>query len=394
MTGISNPPQTVLGYRKDGRPIRVIAGGDDTATPSPVPTAGVSPSPQPTSATINGHQFVAPASSGGSSSDSLYGTGAWGSKKINIGAFPPVVAQALANTDVMKAVIKAGGDGSQMTGAQLAQALASIKDKGAVAQIQQLLFYSGFYTNGTTLADLQLGTFGDKDTAALANSVVTAGRTDQPLGTYLQTSMQIGVAQGVINRSSGVGITPINTPAPVDEDYALRNAAHTLLGREPSATDLAGFRAYFDQAYQAGQKQAQKDAAAQTAANMPDATTLGGAMARMGVANPETGLLMGAPAELGKVGGQFTSANAAQREDTINTTDFNTQQTQDKNTLAQFNTANEAAGQVPTITMAPNVNDAASAYLQSHDSGAVQTQNALGAYAQILAFIKGDGSIQ
>lgn len=362
-----------------------------------------SPSPEtsPQAATLGGVTFQAPASGGGSS-DSLYGTGAWGSQNINMSGLPIVVVQALA---------QAGVDTSQpVKGADVAKALAQIHDPAAIAQLQQLLFYSGFYTNGTTLADLQLGSFGNKDTAALGNAVQTAGRTDQPLGTYLTARASTGAAQGVINQSSGVGITPITAPSQDTEDYALRSAAQSLLGREPSPADLAGFRAYFDQAYEQGQKQAQQAAAQQQAANMPDATTLGGAMTRLGVANPATGVPLGDAAEAppatfartvspgmraapGSTNADTMATGLPPADNSAGVAAFNTQRAADVNTLNQFNAANTTAGQTPVVQGAPDVTAAAQAYLQAHDQGAIQTQNAISAYGQILKFIQGNGAI-
>lgn len=339
---------------------------------------------------------------GGGSGGDLYGLGAWGSQTIDTSGFPTAIVVALKQAGI--------NTNEPVKADDLAKALGSIKDPNAIAQLQQMLFLSGFYSQGTTLADLQLGRFGDKDTQALANSIVTAGKTNQSLGSYLTVGAQTGFAQGVINKASGVGVTPIYSTSPTDEDYALRNAAHSILDREPTQDELDGFRSVFDQAYMAGQKQAQQLQSQQSAAQLPDAATLGGALARTGQINPDTGLPITDAAEQpaqtiprSATPGMRVNPNST-NADTMSTGlgpadnpafgKFEAQRQQDLALLGQVGGAAEANNAVPTITKPPDINAAAEQYLRDNDAGEIRTQNALSAYAQILNFIKGDGSIQ
>lgn len=346
------------------------------------PQTSASPSPAPTDASVLGGdvQAVAPTGSG-SGSGSLYGLGAWKDQTIDVQGFPAQIVSALS---------KAGVDTSKPVNAEdLAKALASIHDVNAVAQLQQMLFYSGFYSNGTSLADLQLGRFGDKDVAALANSIRSAGQTSSQLGAYLTTSANTGYAQGKINQAAGVGVTPIKQISPLDEDAALRTAAHNLLGREPSAQDLAGFRAYYDQAYTAGQKAVvalqQKD----TTAGLPDAATLGGAMGRQGLgfsdaAEAPPAMLHDAPAPSQARNPDFSGPNPALPL-------YRQQRQQDLGVLGQVNSVGTANSAPPTLTDAPNVGTAAEQYLRDHEAGAIGQQDVLSKYADILKSFIGNG---
>lgn len=374
------PAQTIVGWRKDGRPIRVIAGGDNTASASPSPQAQASPS----TVSVGGFNFTAPTGNGsGNTNPDLYGLGAWRDQSIDVSGFPSSIVALLS---------KNGIDTSKPVKAQdIAQALENIQDPQAVAQLQQILYWSGMYGNSVKLSDLTLGQWSKDDTNALASAITTAGRSASALGTYLTTAANTGYAQGMINQASGLGSTPITEPPVAEEDAALRTAAHTLLGREPSQSDLAGFRAYYDQVYAAGQKDALKlQAQQQQTASQSSATQLGGALGRLGrgftdanQAPPPT--VTGLPAsqqrnpDFASQPALFSPANPALGQ-------FQAQQQQDAslvNSLGQADT--------PVLRSAPSVSTAAEDYLRQAEAPAVGQQNVATRYATLLNILTGTG---
>lgn len=340
------------------------------------------------STNVLGFPVVAPGSSSNTTPD-LYGLGAWQDQPINITGFPAAVVSALSNAGI--------STDQPMKASDIAHALESLKDHQAVSQMQQLLFYAGFYPSGTKLSDLQLGRFTQPDTDAFKNAIITAGRTSQALGSYLSTAASTGFSQGVINQAATVGVTPIKQVNPIDEDTALRNAAHTILGREPDQEDLAGFRAFFDQVYTKGQKDALALQAQQTAQGLPSADQLGGAVLRQGVVNPATGLPFGdaneaPPANLSPVGlpgsqgrnPDFAGPNPAYAA-------YGQQQQQDSTTLGSVNDALTSGQQTPTLVDAPNINSAAEDYIRTHDAPAAAQQNLATKYRTLLSIIGGNG---
>ena len=356
---------------------------------------------------------------GGSGSGSLYNLGAWKDQNINISGFPRPVVAALAN---------AGLDTSKpQTAETVAAALSKVTDAQTVAQLQQMLFYGGFYSNGVKLSDLQLGSFSTEDETALKNLVLAGGQSGQSLGTYLTTRAATGYAQGnylnqlesaMSSASSGMIYNPItgsytpasqtfvNKPSQAQEDAAIQAAAQKLLGHLPSQDDIAGFRAYWDQAYESGQKSAIKTQLAQQQAaasiNLPNASDLGGALQRTGgipfldrdSAPQQT--FPGLPAS------QERNPDFAGQPNMFNVPNpaygaYQKQYAADQGLLGQVNAAGDQLSGTngPISVQEPgSIGDAAMAYLQQHDPGAIQTQNAISAYGDLLNFIKGDGSIK
>lgn len=358
--------------------------GNQKASPSPSPQAQAS-QPTTTVSLPMGINIQVP-SGGGSSTSSLYGLGGWAAQTIDVTGFPSQVAVPL-----IQALQQAGVDTTGPIKAEdVAKALSSLKDTQAVARLQQLLFYSGFYTSGTQLNDLQLGSFGDKDVAALKNAVITAGQTSQQLGAYLSVRANTGMAQGMVNQAAGVGVKPIVQPSPSDLDAALRTAAHNILGHEPSAADLAGFRAVYDQAYTDGQRQANALAGNQTANGLPSADELGGAIGRLGLGltdqsetPPATLYPHNLPASQGR-NPDFTGPNPALPT-------FQAQYQQDQNTYNQYANAANQNGVSPVLTDAANPENAAEDYLRQHDAAQVAQQNLATKYQTLLSILGGSG---
>lgn len=368
------------------------------------PTAAV-----PSTANVGGITLTAPT--GGTSTTSPYGlSDKWGSTQIDISGFPIAIVQALSQAGLDTSV--------KQTGDAVAAALSKIKNTAVVNQVQQMLFFGGFYPNSiTNLTQLQLGKFQSQDVSALGNLIQTGGQTGQPLGSYLVASANYGQAQGTINKIAGVGITPIPIPADASIDAALKAAASSELGRDPSPQLLAGFRAMYDQLVIAASKQAaalQAKQTAQTAALSQDPNAVGAAAGRLGLPgyfgdpqeqppNPGSmqtpwqtltsgpGGVMGPGPNGYQVPGtqadnQVSAQQAAQAA-------YQQQHTADQNTVAQFTGAGAGvlANSQPTITAAPSLTDAADQYLQQNDAPDVAAQKNTEVTKSLYSILTGKG---
>jgi hypothetical protein len=364
-----------------------MSGGSTSGTP-------------PTSANLGGITLTVPAG-GTSSTTSPYGlTDGWGTQPINLSGFPATIVADLA---------KAGLDTSQpQPGNVVAAAIAKLPSADTQL-IQQMLYYGGWYTGISNITDLHLGSFQDKDIAALKNLIQTGGQTGQPLGSYLVASANYGQAQGTINQVAGVGVKPIPIPADVDVDTALRAAAEKELGHDPSPELLAGFRAMYDQMLVTASKQAQALAAQSTATNLGDPEQIGAAAGRLGLsgyfgdaaqAPPMPGANGGsAPTQAdarasqlpGTLGTTQADSNESQIEDNYNA--YQQQHAADQNTVNQFQSAanSNLAGATPTLTSAPDINDAAEQYIQQNDAAGVGQQDTVSKYSTLLSILSGGG---
>lgn len=356
----------------------------------------------PTTANLgNGITLQVPTSTSAASSTSPLGlTDGWGTALINLSGFPLGVMQALS---------QAGLDTSQpQPGNVIAQALAKLP-RAQVNQVQQMLFYGGFYTGVSNITQLQLGRFQGPDVAALKSLVQTAGQTGQPVGSYLVSAANYGQAQGTLNQVAGVGVKPIPLPADVDVDTALRASAEQLLHHAPNADDLAAFRGMYDQMLVSASKQAQA-LAAQNTALAGDPEALGAAAGRLGLpgyfgdaaeAPPAPGsgamqspwqtLTSGARGVMGPAANGYrvpgTQADAQEFGQEQASSAYAQQQAADQNTVSQFNTAANTAiaGSEPTLKSAPNINNAADQFIQDRYGQQIAQQGAVGAYNELLA---------
>lgn len=355
---------------------------------------------------IPGLPTAIPPSSSASATSPLGLTDGWGTALINLSGFP---------LGVMQALTQAGLDTSQpQPGNVIAQALAKLP-RAQVQQVQQMLYYGGFYTGVTNITQLQLGRFQASDITALKSLVQTAGQTGQPIGSYLVGAANYGQAQGTLNQVAGVGVKPIPLPADVDVDTALRASAQSLLGHPPSADDLAAFRGIYDQMLVSASKQAQALAAQNTALS-GDPEALGAAAGRLGepgyfgdptqappapgsgsMQSPWQTLTSGARGVMGPAANGYqvpgTQADAQEFGQEQASSAYQQQQTADQNTVSQFNTAANTAiaGSEPTLQSAPNINNAADQFLQDRYGSQIANQSALTKYAQVLSFMRGTG---
>ena len=377
-----------------------------------------SPSASPQATSGPGGLPLPVVPSGGSGSGSLYNLGAWKNQNIDISGFPlPVVA----------ALSKAGLDTSKpQTAETVAAALSKVNDPQTVAQLQQMLFYGGFYNNGVKLSDLQLGSFSTDDETALKNLVLAGGQSGQSLGTYLTTRAATGYAQGSVlnplqsaasSASNGMVYNPvtgtytpasqtfINKPSQAEEDAAIQAAAQKILGHLPSQDDIAGFRAYWDQAYESGQKSAIKAQLAQQQAaasvNLPSASDLGGALQRTG----RIPFLAGnsAPQETvpGLPGSQLRNPDFAGQSQMFDPTNpaytaYQQQNGADLGLLGQVNSAGDqiagAMGQGPVTIQEPgSISTAAEQYLMQNDAAQAGAQNTASKYGTLLKILSGSG---
>lgn len=276
------------------------------------------------------------------------------------------------------------------TSASFAKALAGVHNPALVSSIQQMLFYAGAYPSSvTSLSQLPLGSFTAPDATALTKTVTDAGSLGQTFGTYLNQSANVGKAQGVLTTITGAGKTPVALPNGIDEDAVLKSQAQSILGHDPDASDLAAFRAFYNQAVLQGSKQAQQAAAQQQAQGLPDTDTLATAIgdAQNPLAKPATPL---PPPMLAKPGTELpgTSANSAQQQAAAG---YYNQTTTDANALGAVNAAGAQAdnGQPSTYTSAPDMSAAADSFLQSRYGGEIAQTSALGKYAQIYNAMAG-----
>lgn len=136
------------------------------------------------------------------------------------------------------------------------------------------------------------------------------------------------------NPPSGGSVAVSN---PLEEDTALRDAAQRLLGHQPNAQQLEGFRPY----YEALTKQPTSLAATSSPTSSFDST------------NPST-----APSATGNT---FGSA--------------------------------PVIGSDATVTAPPSLDTAAEQYLRENDAAEIGTQRTMEMYRKLLDFIKGDGTI-
>lgn len=195
------------------------------------------------SANVGGISLVAPT--GGTGTD-VFGLGtAVAGAKVDISGLPGMIQAQILGQKVPINTIQ-----------DLMTALAHIKDPATVAYLQQLLYYAGKYSSTTTMGEAQSGIMDDATVSALKTLATTTAQTNAPFGTYLTQAANFGKATGDINAAAGVGkqVLGIAHPSTIDADSALRSTAQQLLGHDPSAQDYAGFRAFYDQVYTAGQK--------------------------------------------------------------------------------------------------------------------------------------------
>lgn len=374
--------------------------------------SGGSTSGTPTTADLgNGIVLTAPTSS--SSTASPYGiTNGWGTTKIDLTGFPLAVMQALS---------KAGLDTSQpQPGDAIAAALAKIPDRAVVNQLQQMLFYGGFYASSVTnLTKLQLGKFGPEDVSALKNLVQTGGQTGQPLGSYLVGAANYGQAQGTINKVAGVGVTPIPIPADASIDAALKASAANLIGHDPSTEQLSEFRGIYDKLVVSASKQAaalQAKATAQTTALSQDPEAVGAAAGRLGLPgyfgdsteqpptpgngamqSPWQTLISGQRGVMGPSANGYqvpgTQADAQESGQEQAASAYAQQQSADQNTVTQFtNAAGSAlANSQPTVVSAPSLGDAADQFLAQQDAPDVAAQKNTEVTKSLLSILAGKG---
>lgn len=321
--------------------------------------------------------FTIPAG-GGSSTSSVYGSGAWLSTPVDITGWPDAAMTATIVNELKAEGVNVTG---QVTGQQLAKAIAQLShgdaaQRAVVAQVQQMLWYSGAYPSTVkSFTDLQPGTFSDADTKALASMITSAQQTGVPFGSYLNSSANYGQANGAIQAAQGSAATVIQPPNQITENAALYNAAQKLLGENPSPEQLANFQAYYTQVWLDGQKKAvlaQQQGAAGT--NLPDAATLGQALSDQ--KNPPTAptgsmlqagqqRMIGQDAQAGQAG---TAAGQA----------FNARMASDQTALGQMDSAAnnlEQTGGVASVTAPPDVSNAAEDWLRQNDTSAVQAHD-------------------
>lgn len=259
-------------------------------------------------------------------------------------------------------------------------ALSHIRDPATVAYLQQLLQWSGMYPTTTTMGEAQSGIMDDGTIAALKKMVTTTAQNGSAFGTYLVQSANFGKATGDIANAAGAAKAPIGIahPSTIDSDYALKQTAQTLLGHDPTAADYAGFRAFYDQVYTAGQK-AQLEAQNQ--------------------ANAAAGVY-GDPRTL-------ASAYGVQQQQPLPPYTDQTAQTAENNQTQNdaLRSDQAAAGQyvsslgltanqgqpVVNYSTEPSATAAASQYLQQNEAPAIGANNAANKYGTLLGILGGKG---
>lgn len=367
---ISFPPQVIVGYRKDGRPIRVIAGGDKTAPASPSPSA---------QASVNDYLSQIQGALGGSSGTDLYGLGQWKDQPIDPSGFPPQVVLLLQQAGINTA--------QQMTAAQLAAAIAKSGSPTLISTIQNMLFYAGAYGSAKTLNEAtQVGIFGPSDTKALTNTIIAAGQSGAPYGTYLTASANYGKANGILANITGAGQNPIGQASRADTDPVLRAAADSLFGHDPTPDEYARFQAFYNQKI-LQEARAQTEPSADQ--NLPSPYAYGQAI------TDTPGGEFSKPPTVQSPGGNV-SANAAERDVQIQQSDLNNQFAQDQQVLGQVNGAASAldSGNVPTQPLiaaasSQGLNNAAEAFLRQDNPAAIGQQNVATKYRTLLSILGG-----
>lgn len=328
------------------------------------------------------------AAGGGSSSTDLYGLGQWRDQPIDPSGFPPSIALLLQGAGINLS--------QKITGAQLAQAIEQVKNPALVAQLQQMLFYAGAYgSNVSSLADLQVGTFGDADSKALAQEITSAGRTGAPFGTYLTTAANYGKANGILGAVTGSASKPVQLPAGADEDAVLRAEAHTLYGHDPTPDQFARFQAFYNTKIK---QAAQALVAAQNPdlGNLPDAATLGTAIGHQ--AGSQFGAPLAAPPQTVLSGARHFEGEPGQRGRMVADTttnpafaDYQNQVAQDQGAMAAVNSAGQAIdqGAVPIVGDKLTLPSAADEFLRQDNPGAVGAQNVASKYRTLLSILGG-----
>ena len=353
---------------------------------------------------------VAPSGGSGTGTNP-FGLGAWDNASIDVSGFPPTVVQALT---------QAGINTSQPVKADaVAKALEASKDTQAIAQLQQMLFYAGFYPSTvSTLAYLQRGTLRTDDTTALQNSIIETAKTAQPLGSYLTGAATTGYAQGKLN-----SLTPstqaniITTPNDDAVNAALKAQAESILGHDLPAAQYAQFRAMFDAQYVAGQKATilanEKAQAGVDANQLPGASQLGQAISDTGIgplgaagaiSQPPSTVTPTSPLGFSQQSNGVMAGNNGQGSGPgLNAVAnpalaaYQARIAQDQGTINQFNQGANALNTTNGITSvegAPDASASAAAFIQANDAQGVTAQNNIGKYSTLMDFLKGDGSVK
>ncbi len=350
---------------------------------------------------IPGLPDAVPPASSSDASTSRYGlTNGWGSQLIDLTGLPTAVVRELAKP------VEQGGGGlttsALQSGDAIMQALATMKDRGAVAQVQQMLYYGGFDgSDVTNLTDLQLGRFTAREVAALKTLVQSGGQTGERLGSYLVGAANYGQAQGTIKQVLGA-VTPTTIPNTYAEDAAIRAAATNLLGRDANASEVAQFRGVVDQMVATSTQQANVIAG-------QDPQALGDAAGRLGEpgyfgdpnsapptpAPPLYWAKPGSPSQpqrgvqpQGRGISGATDRNAAAN----NAADYYNQRTADQNAVGSFTAEalNDTADS-PLPTSSTDLEGAAEQYLRENDAGAMQAQDWAEKTRALYAILAGNG---
>lgn len=406
------PSQTILGWRKDGRPVRVIAGGDETATASPSPQAQSQATPPAGSVQDQEAALNAQVGSSGAGGSDLYGLGQWKNQVIDTTGWPPQIGKLLSDAVALydQQHKAAPLDPTSMTAQQLVQVIAQSKSPLLVSNIQNMLLLSGAYpTSVKSMGDLQVGILGPQDIKALADTVTVAAQTGTPFGTYMTTSANIGKANGILTHISGATQNPVGQASRADTDPVLRSVAGTLFGHDPSPDEYARFQAFYNQKL-LGEARSIAAAKQGNTTGLPDAYALGqaitdtpgGQFSTPPVAPPQTLTSQGesaTAAEHDQLAAQRNVLGNGQYNPPVgqgyrNSTQYANpaygaytgQLAQDQQAMDQATNANVSNG---TYTAAPNIQAAAEAFLRQDNPSAIGQQNVATRYRTLLSILTG-----
>ena len=342
--------------------------------PSPSPSATPGPSASPSTANVGGVTLVAPGA--GSATGSLFGfNSTLQAAPVNWQDLPPDVVGAIKATNVP---IHNAED--------LMKALSQIDEPGVVAELQQMLWYSGKLDAGKPLGDALSG-YMDQDTIkALGDMVHTAAQASSGLGTYMQAAANFGKAKQTVDQANT--LAAMQLPADATEanlDATLKAQAESLLGHDVDQTEYAKFRAWYDQIVTDTSKKLLAAQQAQQSGTGMYGPGMSQSLAQAYQVEQHPVTSSGAQGNTGF----GLSANAAERDMGISNAT--------NQAAAQLDQTMQQAATSPPSTLlqsAPTPSAAAEQFLQQNNGPDIQTQNALSAYGDLLNFIKGDGSIK